>query len=187
MTKKYQIFYMLVVQAIATGVSLLFTLVAFWALLDKSIVKEILSGIFIFINCCVIYSYANKFAWYDKRPYTSVQTEPLKGFFMGLVISLSMLLVFALYKLAWNFGGDESGTYLTNGFAIACNALFMLWTFPYFGIIGMSHGFVTWYSIVLMLILPIVSAMLGYDAGCKDFNILEKLYKFSYVQKKEKK
>lgn len=187
MTKKYQIFYMLLVQAIATGISLLFTFVAFWSLMDKHIVKEIMSGIFILINCSIIYSYANKFAWYDKRPYTTVQPEPLKGFLMGLVISLSMLIAFIIYKISWLLGANEAGTYLTNGFAIAGNALFMLWSFPYFGIIGMSHGFVTGYSIVLMLVLPIISAVLGYNAGCKDFNILEKFYKFTYVQKKDQK
>lgn len=189
MTKKYQIFYTLITQLFASGISVLFTLIAFWTLLDKNIFKEILSIIFVLVNFGMIYSQAGKFAWYDKKPYTPLNVDSKKSILMGLVVSAVTLILFIVLKLSWALGGTQSdaGMYLNNGFAIAGNALFMLWTFPFFGILGMSHGYITWYSLVILLVMPPVAAFLGYNAELKDFHILEKIYKFSFVQKKETK
>ncbi len=189
MTKTYQIFYTLITQLFATGVSLLFTLIAFWTILDKNIFKEILSIIFILVNFGMIYSQAGKFAWYDKKPYTPLNVDCKKSILMGLVVSAVTLILFAVMKLSWALGGvaSDTGIYLNNGFAIAGNALFMLWTFPFFGILGMSHGYVTWYSLAILLVMPPIASYLGYVAELKDFHLLEKLYKFSFVQKKENK
>ena len=187
MTKKYQIFYMLITQLFTSGISLLFTLIAFWTLLDKNIFKEILSSVFVLVNFGMIYSQAGKFAWYDKKPYTTVTVDIKKSILMGLVVSAVNLAVFAILKLSWILGADADRTYLTNGFAIAGNALFMLWTFPYFGIAGMSHGYITWYSLVLLLAIPPIASVAGYYAELKGFHLLENIYKFSFVQKKENK
>lgn len=184
MTTKYQLSYMLLAQALATGVCLLFTLIAFWTLLDKHIGKEIYSSICILVNFCVIYSYANKFAMYDKKPYTPMKVSLLKGLLMGVMISASMIIMFIIFKLSW---ASSDGDTLSNPFALAGNILFLLWSFPYFGIMGMSHGLVTWYSVVIMLIMPPIASFLGYYAACKSFFILEKIYKFSFVQKKDSK
>lgn len=182
MTARYEVFYMLLVQLMASAISLLFSLVAFWWFLDKAIWKEILSAIFIIVNGGIIYSHAHRFAVQDNKPYTPMKASPVKGIMMGLIITAVNLLLFAALKGAWYMWESETG--LTSWIGICTNALFSMWLFPYFGIMGLSHGQVTWYSIAIFTLMPPIASYIGYTAGCKQFYLLEAFTKFSYEKKK---
>lgn len=182
MTTGYQIRYMIRVQAMAAGISFLLATVIFGWALDRAVLKELLSAVLILINGGMIYSYAHVFAVYDKKPYTPMKTDYRKGFMMGVVISLITLVLFAVYNIVWYVWGTDSG--LSNWGAIVCNMIFSLWTFAYFGIMGMSHGHIMWYSVAAFLILPPVCSTIGYIAGTKGFNLLEKFSRFTYEKKK---
>lgn len=182
MTAKYEVFYMLLVQVIASAISLLFSSVAFWWFLDKSVWKELLSIIFILVNGGMIYSHAHRFAIQDNKPYTPMNTSIFKGIMMGLIITIVNLLIFAAFKAVWYLWGTD--TSLTNWGAAGVNTLFSIWTFPYFGILGTSNGHITWYAAVIFTIMPPIASYLGYTAGCKQFYLLEAFTKFSYEKKK---
>ena len=55
-TVRYQFLRILLMQAAASGIALLFGIVAFWYFLNMSIVKEFLSLIFITVNFSMLYS-----------------------------------------------------------------------------------------------------------------------------------
>ncbi len=178
MTVTYQLFYMLFVQLMASAVSILFISVAFWWFVDKPVWKEVLSCVFIIVNGGFIYTFAHKFAIQDCKPYTSLKKSLPKGAMLGTVISASTLLLFFIYKAVWSAFG--TGGSLTNWFAICINMIFSVWTFPYFGIMGMSQGHITWYSVALFIAMPPAAAFIGYYAGTKKFFFIEAVDRFSY-------
>lgn len=185
MTARYEILYMLFVQLLATAISFVFITVAFWWFVDKPVWKEILSFVFILVNGGFIYTYAHRFAVQDNKPYTPMKSSMLKGVMMGLVISAVNILLFLLFTLVWALWGE--GSHLTNWFAISINTLFSLWTFPYMGIMGMSCGNITWYSVIILALMPPAASSLGYYAGSKKFFLLEAIDKFSYEKNDTKK
>ena len=182
MTTGYQLRYMLLVQLMASFVAFILIMIAFAWSLDKNFWKELLSIIFIIMNGGMIYSYANKFAVQDNKPYTPMKVNRLKGVMMGVVISIVTLILFGIDKWVWHVWGTES--YLNNWWAIGYNLVFTFCTFPYFGIMGASHGIITWYSAVAFVVVPPLCSWLGYIAGCKKFTLLEVFSKFSYEKKK---
>ena len=105
-----------------------------------------------------------------------------KSVLMGVFITVTTLLLFIGYELVWHIWGSEGS--LSNWGAIIYNVIFTIWTFPYMGIMGASHGLVTWYSVVLFIIVPPIFSVLGYIAGCKKFSLLEKFHALTYEKKK---
>lgn len=178
MTTGYQLWYMLLAQVTASAISFLLGSVAFWWFLDKAVWKELLSVIFIIINFSMIYSYAHRFSVQDNKPYTPMHNSFAKGVMMGLVISIANIILFILYLIVWKIWGTDSG--LSTWTAAGYNTFFSLWTFPYFGIMGMSRGHITWYSVLIFAAMPPAASFLGYYAGYKKFSLLEAFHKFSY-------
>lgn len=179
MTTAYQLSYMLVSQVVASAIAFLLGSVAFWWFLDKAVWKEILSVAFIIMNFGMIYSYARTFAVHDNKPYTPMKNSFFKGFMMGVVISLTTLVFFAVYRIVWNVWGNPDTGLSTWGAAIY-NTFFSLWTFSYFGIMGMSRGHIMWYAVVVWTVMPPLASFLGYYSGYKKFSITETVNNFSY-------
>ena len=159
-------------------------LIAFSWTLDKPIWKEVASVMFTLLYFAMIYSSAGTFANHDKKPYTQLQVNKVKGFMFGVMISAANILFVVMYALLWKFFGD--GEILTSGWAIVGNVIFMLWTLPYFGFMNADAGSVSAYSVVIMALLPVIATGFGYLATCKNFYLSDKFAGFVYVKKDKK-
>ena len=177
-TVKYQFLYMLLMQAAASGVTLVFGLVAFWYFLSISVAKEILSVILMGVNFAMLYIPAKKFAQLDNKPYTPLKPNKIKGVLFGCFIALVTLALTLVFKLMWIYFSTEIG--ISGVVPTAVNALFYYWSFPFNGILGLNNGRFMWYVIPIMAALPIAATTAGYIAGCKNFEIAEKLDEFMY-------
>lgn len=178
MTVRYQFFYMLIIQAAASGVAFVFGLVAFWYFMNISIAKEILSVIFMIVNFAMLYIASKKFALLDNKPYTPLKPSKLKGALFGCLIALVNLIFMGIFRLIWISFGTDVG--LTGIFPTIINAVFYYWTFPYNGIMNLSDGTFTLYSAAAMMVVPVAATLIGYIAGSKKFELAEKIDEFMY-------
>ena len=156
----------------AIAISFVF-LAAFYAFLEKPIIKEIASVIFIGVYFSLIYSRAHKFGEKERFNYTATKPDILKGVLFGVMLSLVFAAVCVVHSIIWKLYGS-SGMLETTPARIY-SVFFWIYTIPYSGIMGLAHGRVMWYSIVIMLIIPIAATASGYIAGLKRFSIFDKL------------
>lgn len=177
-TVRYQFLRILLMQAAASGIALLFGIVAFWYFLNMSIVKEFLSVIFMTVNFAMLYSSAKTFAKLDNKPYTPLKPNKMKGVMFGCMVALVTLIITAAFKIMWLKFGNDTGVEGTVPAII--NMLFYYWSFPFNGILGLNAGRFMIYTVPVMIVVPIAATSLGYMAGCKNFNISEKINEFMY-------
>ncbi|MCC8169908.1 MAG: hypothetical protein LIO59_06050 [Oscillospiraceae bacterium] len=177
-TIRYQYISMLLMQLAASGAIFVFGMVAFWYFLSQPVWKEILSVVFIAVNFGRLYVRAKRFAVLDNKPYTPLKPSKIKGVLFGVVISAVTLILFLLFEYVWTAFRVDDG--IVGVFPTVVNVVFYFWSFPYNGIMGLSHGMMTWYSAALMLAVPIAACTLGYIAGCKNIEVIEKLEEYMY-------
>lgn len=177
-TVRYQFLYMLLMQTAASGVAIVFGWVAFWYFLNISIVKEILSMVFMTVNFAMLYIPAKKFAQFDNKPYTPLRPNKIKGVLFGCFVAALTMTLTLVFKLMWIYFSNEIG--ISGGVPTAVNALFYYWSFPFNGILGLNNGRFMSYAIPIMAALPIAATTAGYIAGCKNFEMAEKLDEFMY-------
>lgn len=177
-TVKYQFASIILMQLAAAGVSFVFGTVAFWYFLTKPVWKEILSAVFIAVYFGMLYIRAKRFAVLDNKPYTPLKPNKIKGLLFGMAAAAVTLALFALFKLVWTFYSSDGG--VVGIIPTAVNVIFYFWSFPFNGIMNLSEGTVTWYSVALMLAVPVAACALGYIAGCRKIEIIEKLEEFMY-------
>ena len=72
---------------------------------------------------------------------------------------------------------------MTNIWALIPNIIYVIWTFAFNGVIGLSEGYMAWYGYVIVVLAPVIFSGVGYIAGLNDFDISEKLSKFVYEKK----
>ena len=178
MTVRYQFIYMLIMQAAASGVCFVFGMVAFWYFMNISVAKEILSVIFMLVNFAMLYTSAKKFALLDNKPYTPLKPSKLKGVLFGVSVALVNLIFAGIFRLMWIKFGTDLG--ITGVFPTIINALFYYWSFPYNGIMNLSNGVFTLYSLAAMVVMPVAATLIGYIAGSKKFELTEKIEEFMY-------
>lgn len=185
MTIGYQYRHMLLGNLTAVLVITLIWLMAFTWTFEKPVIKLISGIILTLVYFFTIYGNAGAYARHDKKSYTVLQPDIKKGFLMGLLISAVTLILFAGYKLVWTaFSTDGS---LNTWWAVGVNMLFLLWTFPFFAFFGELCGSITWYGLVLMLVVPVLASGLGYFAVCKNFDLADKIMSIVYVKKDSSK
>lgn len=177
-TVRYQFLYILLMQLAASGVTIVFGLVAFWYFLSMSIVKEILSVVFMGVNFAMLYTASKKFALLDNKPYTPLKPSRVKGVLFGCFVAVISLAFVAIYKLVWLKYGTDMG--ITGVIPTAVNAIFYFWSFPFNGILGMNSGNFMLYAVPIMAAVPIAATTAGYIAGCKKFELSEKIDEFMY-------
>ena len=181
LTVGYQYRHMLIDHIIAVVVSMFIQLIAFGFMLEKNVLREIAGIKFTLLYFLMMYSTAGGFAKHDNKTYTQLQPDKKKGFFLGLMIAAITFVLFMGYKFVWaNFSADGA---LQNWWSIVINVLFMVWTFPYFGLMNSVSGSITWYSTVTMFTVPVLASSLGYIAVCNKFDLLDKVVSFIYVKK----
>ena len=182
-TVPYQFANMLIMHIAAAGITFVFGMIAFWYFTEQPVFKEIISCIFMFVYASVIYLRAKKFGRDDSRPYTPLKSYQLKGFALGAGISVVTAVLLVIFKLLWaNFNVDGS---IMGVIPTIVNFIFFYWSYPYNGIMGLSQGLMTWYSIAAMMLLPIAASGLGYLAGCNKFELAEKMESFMYEKEEE--
>ena len=172
-TTKYQFANMLLTNLKATAIAFVFFAGAFYGFIDKAIIKEILSVVFITMYFGIVYSRAHKFASLDKKDYTITKPSLIKGVLFGVAISLTYAIFLVFYAIMWKYAGAD-GT-INAVPAWIYSVVFWFYTIPYSGIMGLAHGQMMWYSKALMLIIPILATTLGYLAGLKGFNLMDKM------------
>lgn len=177
-TVGYQLGYMLLMQLAASGVAFVFGTVAFWYFTNINIAKQILSCILILVNFGMLYIPAKKFALLDGKSYTPLRQVKIKGLMLGCAITVCNLIFAVLFRVLWIYFGTETG--ITGLLPTLYNAFFYFWTFPYNGLMNLDNGVFTIYSAAIMLIMPPAATFIGYIAGCKKFELAEKLDKFMY-------
>lgn len=162
-------------------ISAAFSLGAFWWFITQDFWKELLSIVFTIIYFCVLYSKGSKIGKHDKRGYAQQKAYPAKGLVLSLSIVAITLLLLVLYKVSWNFmtiGGSIS-TYT----GVFYNFIFIIWTFPFQGLMGISNGYIHWFGYFIIFIVPIISVSLGYLAGFHKFSIHDKVTSIVYEKK----
>lgn len=179
----YQCMYMLFMQLVASGIAFLFGIVVFWYFLSLPIAREIVGVAFITLNFVMLYISAKKFANRDCKTYTPLNKNLFKGVMFGVIIAVINILLLALFRLVWTKYAVDGNLY--GAMPTVANALVYLWTFPYNGIMYMTCGHVSIVSEVAVVIVPIAATTLGYIAGCKNFELAEKLDEFIYEKEEE--
>lgn len=178
MTVVYQFMYILLMQLAASAVAVVFGLVAFSYFLTINIAKEIVSLALMTMNFAMLYIYAKKFAVLDNKPYTPLKSSLLKGVLFGVFIAVLNVLMMIMLSFVWKFWGDANGA--EGVIRIIVNAIFYLWTFPYGGFMNLDQGHFSIVSAIFMVIMPIAATTSGYIAGCKKFELAEKLDSLMY-------
>lgn len=182
LTVGYQFRHMIINNIIAVAVIFFIQMIAFGWMLEKPVLREFAGAVFTLIYFFAIYSYAGGVAKHDNKSYTELQPDKRKGLLMGVMLAAVTLVLFLGYKFVWaKFAIDGV---LQNWGAVALNAVFLIWTFPYFGLMDASNGSITYYSAVIMFAVPILASTLGYIAVCNKFDLADKLLSFVYVKKK---
>lgn len=184
-TVGYQYRHMLLNHLAAVFIAAVLQLLAFSFMFEKTLMKIIAGIVFSLVYFSMMYSASGNAAAHDNKSYTPLKPDYRKGVLFGVMIACITLILFICYKLVWaNFSSDGV---LQSWHAIALNAVFLFWNFPFFGFLGDAGGEVPWYGLTIMLITPIAATTLGYIASCKKFYISDKLLSFVYVKKDSKK
>ncbi len=178
MTVTYQFMYILLTQVLASAAVMLFGLVFFWYFTSMHIVKEILSVIFMIAAFAMLYTSSKRFAVLDNKPYTPLKRSLIKGALFGAVVAAVNVVFTVVYHFIWVKFGTDAG--LANIPSVIVNVVYFYWTYPYNGIMNMNDGNITYYSALAMVVVPIAATLLGYIAGCRKFNLTEKLGEFMY-------
>lgn len=185
MTVPYQYRYVFRGHLLASLVILILSLIAFLWVFEKHILGEVLGGLMIFSYAFSLYNRSHDLAVRDNKPYSHIKPSLLKGALFGVVISISIFIMVALLKLAWALYGTSG--YLESPIGVIVNVLFIFYTSPFYGIEGLSHGMMTWYSYLLFAVVPPLATFLGYYSGCKNFEIFFFISKLQYEPKRKKK
>ena len=172
-TRSYQIRYMILRHLLAALICGVFEAVAAWYFLDKPIARYIVAGVFAVVYGLLIYGSARKLSLLANKPYTPLRPHITWGFIWGLSIAATVAVFTLIYKLNWTLFSD--GTGVSNIFSVLLNILYYIWTAPYFGFMPDMGGNIPLYTVILMIAMPIAASALGYWAGSKKFDLLEKL------------
>ncbi len=178
-TRKYQFGYMLLHHIIAALIIIVFEAIAAWGFLgkDRVVARMIVASVFAVVYFGLMYGYARKLALFDRKSYTPLQPELKWGVMWGIMIAAVMALMLVLNKLNWSCFSNGNG--FTNNVSRVFYIIFLIWTAPYFGFVFYANGNIPIYISAIMVISPIVSCILGYLAGMKDFDLISKLDKLT--------
>ena len=177
-TVKYQFLRIVLTQAAASGIAFVFSAVAFWYFTNINVAKQLLSCVFMLVNFVLLYICAKNFATSDGKSYTPLKQSYFKGVMFGVLVAALNVLLGIVFRLLWIKFGTEAG--IEGMFPTAYNVFFCIWSYPYNGIMNLEHGDFTWYTWLAMIIVPIAATTAGYIAGCRKFNITDKLDTYVY-------
>lgn len=129
-----------------------------------------------------IYSASWQIAHRDMKPHTETEPHALKGVILPVGTLLLSVILLLGYLFAWN--GLSIDGEIATGTAYIYNIAYILSTFAFNGMLGLTKGGVNLTGHIVMYILPFVASTLGYIAGMKGLVISEKLLPMIYEKKK---
>ena len=146
--------------------------------------NSFLLGIFLIISIIIyfgmMYSEAYIIAKRDTKKITVEEPYLLKGFLLPLGLTVLTVLFYLLYFFVWKY--MMVGESFNLG-AWLLNMIFIIWTYPFNPILGLSNGAMMWYGYIIVVFAPVIFSGIGYIAGMKDFDITAKLSKYIYEKK----
>ncbi len=166
-----------------SGLAVVFGIGAFWWFLTQKTYNILYSCIFTCIYFGMMYSKCSRIAAHDLKGYAETKSYPLKGIVLVLPVILLTLALDILRLIMWKYMSD--GTRLTGIPAVLSNAAFIMWTFPFNGIMAVHESAVSLAGRIALYGIPLISAFSGYFAGYKRFSLIEKLIPFMYEDKKK--
>lgn len=163
-TRKYQFGYMILSHIKAIAICGVFEAVAFYKfILEGGLTGRIFAAVFALVYGLIMYSYSHKLSDFDNKPYTPLKPNIKFGFLWGAVAAAINVIFVLAYMLF--FGRGMVGVWVT------ILSIFML--APYAG--ALEGGEIMPLFIALMTVIPMAATTLGYMAGNKKFDILEKI------------
>ena len=142
----------------------------------------ILTVIFVLIFAFTLYNASYQAEKNDAKSYTKLEPKWYKGALLPTFILGMNVICIVSYLLVWKFACADGG--LTSLWAVAVNAVSLFWFAPYQKLVPLEAGTIGTIGYVCMFTVPILSCFLGYYAGYKNFDLTEKLHKFTYEKKK---
>ena len=142
---------------------------------ENSFLLIVFSIISLIIYFGLMYSEAYQIAQMDKKKITEEKPYFLKGFLLPVGLTVITILTYILYYFVWKFMMNGP-TFNLVGWLL--NMIFIIWTYVFNGIIGLSNGVMEWYGYIIVIFVPVLFSGIGYIAGLKDFDINSKLSKF---------
>ena len=129
-----------------------------------------------------VYSASWQIALNDMKPHTEETPHILKGVLLPIGILILSIILFLGYLLAWN--GLSIDGELATVTAYIYNISYIMSTFAFNAMLGITKGDANLLGHIIMYILPFVASTLGYIAGMKGLVISEKLLPMIYEKKK---
>lgn len=166
-----------------TAVITLFALAAFWWFIEQAVWKQVFSIVCTLLYFSVMASCAQRIAEHDGRDWSPEKAYPQKGFLFALVLVAATFLLWALYFFTWNFLTIDNSIY--GGAGTVYNIIFMVWTFPFNGLMGLYQGYMMWYGHVLIYAVPALSMIVGYLLGYRKIRVTERLEALMYEKEKD--
>lgn len=177
-TRKYQFGYMFLAHLKAMVVCITFQAVACWGFFDNTVARYIIAGVFALVYGMMLYSYARKLSGFDNKQYTPLQPNIKWGFLWGLSITVVTVLMMIIHKVNWDFNNVSAVS------RIIINILTFAWLSPYFGFYDIQSNLPIWAAII-MVVIPMLATTLGYFAGNKNFNLLEKIDSLTFEKEED--
>ena len=174
--------------AVASAVILF--LVAFFSFINNQVLMTIFCSFFILVVFGFVYTAAARVARHDVKPYYDVSHFPARGFVIGLIPAAFTTLLVILWQLAYipsfldlaKYGGLPNYIYLADQF------VFVIYTFPFNAFMKLDGNIITWYSYVMIYLIPYLACGLGYLAGYRNFSFYDQyIYKLIYKGKPQNK
>ena len=174
--------------AVASAVILF--LVAFFSFINNQVLMTIFCSFFILVVFGFVYTAAARVARHDVKPYYDVSHFPARGFVIGLIPVAFTTLLVILWQLAYipsfldlaKYGGLPNYIYLADQF------VFVIYTFPFNSFMKLDGNIITWYSYVMIYLIPYLACGLGYLAGYRNFSFYDQyIYKLIYKGKPQNK
>ncbi len=178
--------------------ALLFMILFLFTFSMNSKTKDVIFAIFGTLGYFLsMYSAGNNAYLNDKKSISPLTPKAAKGFILPLILTLSNLLIFILYRLAWTVGFNGQSLEI---WAVIVNVITILWTSPFHApylvsnpnqyqshLLGMSSGTMSIHGYLIILLIPIIASGVGYFAAYKGFDLNAKMHSLAYEKKKDKR
>ena len=175
-TRKYQFLYMLsrfgIAIAVSTLVQLLITANSY-----GSTWFRILSGIiFSLYFAFMIFDAAATLSKLDNKDYTPLKYDIKWSVMWGVMISAISVIAIVLFIINWHFGDPVS---------VVLNIIFYIIESPYLAFIMMTPKSIPAFIVILSIVLPVLTSVLGYICGKREFVISDKIYSLVFEKRKK--
>lgn len=182
-TVPYQFGQVLLTHLGAAVIAFTFQSVAFWYFIERMVFKEILGVVFTLIYAGMIYQKVDFMSVRDHREYTPLKPSLVKGVMFGVLTAAVTFVLFLLWKYAWTYSVNDGG--LTGVWAHIVNVVFVVWTFPFYGLMHADHGTVSVVGMIAMFAVPIAASTLGYISGKRGINLADIIQRAAYEKEED--